>query len=282
MRRFAFLLIVFAALLGAQPVVFDGGVLDGASFAKDSQGRGLPVAAGSLVSIFGTALATQTSQFDSVPFSTSLGGVSVTFNNVPAPMRNLIRNAGSNAGVPYDQLNVQVPWNVLPAGTAGPVSVVVRVNGVASPAQQVQIAQFGPGVYSIPPGVGNAIAYFIEGNAAIMAAPVGSIPGFTNRPVSRGTFVTFYASGLGQVNGTPPANGADSLDATRLTLVTPVVLVGGIAATDVVAALSPQFPGVYQVNARIPVNAPSGNAVSFQIQMGGSTTTNQVTIAVAP
>lgn len=269
------LALVFALSLLGQPVVTDGGVLDGASFAKDAQGRGLPVAAGSLVSIFGTGLATQLANFDTVPFSTTLGGVSVTFNNVAAPMRNLIPDQGQG----YSQLNVQVPWNVLPAGTSGAVNVVVTVNGVASQPRQVQINTFGPGVYTIPPGVGNAIVFFVADGVVNIAAPPGSIPGFPTRPVTRGTIVSFYASGLGAVDS-PPQNGANSLDRLRLTLTNPQVLVGGIVATDVAAALAPEFPGVYQVNARIPANAPAGNAVPFQISLGGVTTTNQATIAI--
>jgi uncharacterized protein (TIGR03437 family) len=46
------------------------------------------------------------------------------------------------------------------------------------------------------------------------------------------------------------------------------------------SGLQPQFVGVNQVNIIIPPNAPTGDAVPLQIQMGGITSPNNVTIAV--
>ena len=56
------------------PSIFDGGVMNGASFQK-----GQAITPGSLISIFGTALASTTAAADTIPVSTSLGGVTVTF-----------------------------------------------------------------------------------------------------------------------------------------------------------------------------------------------------------
>jgi len=86
------LLGLFAAVVtvAQTPVVVDGGVLNGASFAKQANGLGAPVAMGSLVSIFGTNLATTLAVADSVPFSTSLGGVSVKFGTKDAPLQTVI------------------------------------------------------------------------------------------------------------------------------------------------------------------------------------------------
>ena len=47
------------------------------------------------------------------------------------------------------------------------------------------------------------------------------------------------------------------------------------------SGLAPQFTGVNQVNAVVPKNAPTGDAVPLQFQMGGLTTTDKVTIAVS-
>jgi len=78
----ALLTLACAATVFAQtPVVASGGVLNAASFATN-QG----VAPGSLVSIFGTNLATSLAQADTIPLSTSLGAVTVMFNNIPAPL----------------------------------------------------------------------------------------------------------------------------------------------------------------------------------------------------
>src|ERR1700730_3297468 len=102
------------------PSVADGGVLNGASFVK-----GQPVTVGSLVTIFGSNLASATAQADTIPLSTSLGGVTVQFVNggtsVNAP---LVFVAGT-------QVNAQIPWSLVPAGATQNVNVVVNVNGVA-------------------------------------------------------------------------------------------------------------------------------------------------------
>src|SRR5258706_6210965 len=87
---FTILILTALAASAQTPAVFDGGVLNGASFAKDANGLGSPVAVGSLVSIFGTNLATTLLHADSIPFSTSLGGGSVSFNGVPAPVSDTI------------------------------------------------------------------------------------------------------------------------------------------------------------------------------------------------
>jgi uncharacterized protein (TIGR03437 family) len=60
----------------------------------------------------------------------------------------------------------------------------------------------------------------------------------------------------------------------------PIVLVGGITVQVDFAGLSPQFPGVYQLNLTLPSNIPAGNAVPVQIQVGGVTSPATFTIAV--
>src|SRR5436305_13290330 len=113
--RFLFAALVVSCSLSAQvPVVADGGVLNGASFA-----RGQAVAPGSIVSIFGTELATSLAQADTVPLSNSLGGVSVTFNGVPAPLYFV------SAG----QINAQIPWNVIPNGISSGTADIVVTRG---------------------------------------------------------------------------------------------------------------------------------------------------------
>jgi uncharacterized protein (TIGR03437 family) len=254
------------------PVVIDGAVLNGASFAKNAQGQGTPVAVGSLVSIFGTNLASTLAVAASAPFPATLGGVSVTFNNVPAPMRNAIPGA-------LAQLNVQVPFGVLPTGqTSGTANVVVSVNGVPSASKPVQIVPVAPGVFSIPPGVGNAVLVTSDGKIAAPTSAAAAI-GVPTRPIRTGERAFFYAAGLGGM--TPPLKeGLNDLKTTHTANVTPVVRIGGIAAVVEFAGQAPEFPGVYQVNIIIPSNAPIGDKIPLQIENGGALTTDQVTIAI--
>src|SRR4051812_27387132 len=87
------------------PVIAAGGVLNGASFDKS----GVAVSPGSLVSIFGTNLSAATSSALSIPLSTSLSSVSVTFAGVGATLKDVVHSDANG-----DQLNVQVPWEILP------------------------------------------------------------------------------------------------------------------------------------------------------------------------
>src|ERR1022692_1384233 len=69
-----------AVLAVAQaPLVEHGGVVDAASF------KG-PVVPGSLVSIFGSNLASGTASASAIPLPVTLGGVSVSFNGIAAPL----------------------------------------------------------------------------------------------------------------------------------------------------------------------------------------------------
>jgi len=260
-RVFINIVALMVAIIAAQaqtPVVTSGGVSNAANGIT-------PVTPGSLVSIYGTDLAGGLAQADSIPLSTSLGGVSVTFNGVQAPL--LFVSGG--------QINAQLPWNVLSSGAAGTANVVVTRNGSASAAQSLQVGPFSPGIFAI-----NGIAVAINGDGSIAAA-AGAIPGINTRPakIADPLGLVILCTGLGAVDSTP-SNGAASLDKLRTATTTPTVLIGGKPAQVVFAGLSPQFVGVNQINVAIPAGTPTGDKVSIQIQLGGVTTDAGVTIAV--
>ena len=263
MRRLSFLGVLFAAALGlttafAQPQVSAGGILDGAGFVV-----GQAVAPGSVVSIFGSGLATSLLLGDTIPLSANIGGTQVTMNGIPAPLYF----------VSGGQVNAQVPWNVLTQGTTGTANVIVSVNGVASSPQSVNVGPFSPNMFSS----GNTgIAINPDGS---LAAPVGSIPGLPTRPARAGEVLILLANGLGAVDG-PIANGAPGNPLRNNTTV-PVVLIGGVGANVLFSGLSPQFPGINQLNVVVP-NGVTGNAVPLQLRVGGITSSDKVVIAVGP
>ena len=271
MRRFALKLttwtsciVIAAGLAGAQtPSVPDGGVVNAASYAKNQA-----VSPGALVAIFGTELASGTAFADSVPLSTSrLDVKSVTFNGVPAPLHFI------SAG----QINAQLPWNVLSAGVVnGTANLVVNRASGSSTSTVVQVTQAAPGIFSIPPGAGYAVAINPDGT---LAAPVGAITGTNTRPAKVGEVVVILASGLGAVDS-PIANGANSLDKTRHAVIVPGVFFGGQAATVQFAGLSPEFVGVNQINATVP-SVTAGDHIPLQLDANGIRSTDQVVVAVA-
>ncbi len=245
------------------PTIVNGGVLNAASFAKNSSGLGSPVAPGSLASIFASNFATSQSDATTVPFPPSLGGVTVTFNNVSAPIRDVIPAAGL--------INVQVPFEMKP----GSANVIVSANDAPSSPQAITIVAEAPGVFTIPPGVGNAIV--VNLNDGSIAGPTNANIGLTTHPIPRGTPAFFYATGLGAVTPPETDGAADSIIHNANAL--PKVMIGGISAQVLFAGLAPGFPGVYQVNIIIPANAPTGNGISVQIESADGTVTSAANIA---
>jgi uncharacterized protein (TIGR03437 family) len=263
--RFIRLSFLASSLLGsllAQPAVFNGGVLNAGSYAV-----GQPVAPGSLVAIYGSNLSTATVSGDTVPLSNQINGTSVTFNGIPAPL--LFVSSG--------QINAQMPWELLnPDATSGTANIVVTNGTTSSAPVTVQLAQIAPGIYSIPAGAGYAVA--VNNADGSLAAPAGAIAGIVSHPANVGDAIILYANGLGPLDS-PDADGAASLDMLRRTLTTSTLLLGGVQANVFFSGLSPNFPGVNQVNFFVP-QVPAGNSIPLQLQAGGITSTDQVVMAV--
>jgi uncharacterized protein (TIGR03437 family) len=118
-----------------------------------------------------------------------------------------------------------------------------------------------------------------------VAQPSGSIPGLSSRPAQRGGVIIIYATGLGPVAPPPETGGLGLNDQggfiQRDTTEPAVVRVGGIPANVSFAGLSPDFVGVYQVNATLAANTPQGNAVPIVIEIGGEQSPAGITIAVS-
>jgi uncharacterized protein (TIGR03437 family) len=250
---------------GQAPSISKGGIIDSAEFAV-----GRPVSAGSIVAIFGTNLAAKLVQTDSTALSTTLGNVSVTFNGINAALQF----------VAPGQINAQVPWNVLPAGTNGAVNAVVTSQGLSSAPEPVVINQFAPGVYAAS---GHAFAINVQDpnsqRYGSFAAPVGTFgtvyPAF---PAQVNDVLIVYAGGLGPLSSAVPTGGFPPAGVFPTTTTQPTVLVNNVPAPVAYSGVS-SYVGVYQINMTVP-QVPSGSALPFQIQIGGITTTNATTIAV--
>jgi len=235
-------IVGFAALAWAQAPVA-GGIVNAASYYA-----GAGVAPGSIVSIFGTNLASQPATANSIPLPTALGDVtSVTFNGVVAGL----------FFVSPGQINALVPWSLPVSST---VSVLVTNGAGTSLPQFAPIAPAMPGIFTVSAnGMGQAIA---TDNAD------GAIAAQSN-PIQIGNYLIVWSTGLGAV------------DAAMNTLATPTVTIGGVQAKLVYSLLSAQYAGEYQVAVQVAPGTPTGNAVPLQIQTNGATSLGNVTIAVA-
>jgi uncharacterized protein (TIGR03437 family) len=248
------------------PTVAEGGVLNGASFAK-----GQPVSPGGLVSIFGTGLVSKLATADSIPLSTSLSGVTVTFADLPpAPLLAVVPGV---PGQSDDQINAQLPWEI---GTgSGTVNVTVNgPNGTSAPVA-VNFAPSMPGVFIASTG-GQLYAISVNASDSTLTWPQGLTS--TSHPAKAGDILIIYATGLGAVDHQPADGGIPSTLAK--TIVNPTVLIGGIAGSVQFSGLAPQFVGVNQLNVEVPSGVTPGNAVPLQIQVNGFTSTNQAVIAI--
>jgi uncharacterized protein (TIGR03437 family) len=266
-QAFCFLLAGVSVALAQGPVINSGGI------GNLTTGQ-TPIAPGSLAVIFGTNLSSQIAQADTIPLSASLGGVTVQFvngsNTFNAPLVYVAPTDPAHGVI--SQINAQVPWNLVPNGTTATVSVIVSHDGLSSAPASVTVGPFSPGIFAAG---GRAIAVNLDGT---LAWPSGSVPGTVTHPAKPGDVVILYVTGLGAVDS-PIADGAASLDKLRNTLVKPVVLVGGLSAEVAFSGLTPQYPGVNQLNIVIP-NAVPGDNVPIQIQVGGITSPNTTTLAV--
>lgn len=232
--------IYFGALLAPQSgtgvFLNPQGVLNGASFAPP----GYPISPGGVMTLFGTGFPAKAVTASAPPFQTTLGGVQVSVNGLPAPVYS----------VTPAQISAIVPF----AATGSTATLVVTVNGVKSNSVMVPLAPTSPGIFSIPAnGIGSAAA--LHGDYSVISA--------TN-PASPGEIIALYLTGLG---ATKPAvqDGAAAPGTAPLAVITGAVAiyVNGVAvpANQIYyAGLAPTLAGLYQVNFMIPANIAAGNA----------------------
>ncbi len=250
------LLVVNAGKLFAQaPVVFEGGVVNGASF-RPSSAPGSAIAQGSIISIFGSDLGSATGGSVSLPLPTVIVGTRVIIGGQPAPL--FFVSAG--------QINAQVPWGT-PTGT---VQVTVQTPGGTSAPVNVSVVETAPGLFSQAAngrGPGAVLNFVAQGNTPTNTADFTTIPG---------GIVLIFGTGLGPVKETP-ADG--SAGAGQPTTTTPVVMIGGRQAVVEFSGLAPGFVGLYQINARVPGDTPEGCYLPVQVAFENGSS-NTVTIGV--
>jgi uncharacterized protein (TIGR03437 family) len=255
--------VIAGILSGQAPVIYPGGVVNGASFAASSSPGGW-LAPGSIASIFGENLAPVTQQ-QTVPLPFQAAGVQVTFNGTPAALFYVSPN----------QLNVQVPSSLIPYGAASEISVNVVVttpSGSSAPVA-VTVASSATGIFTL-----NASGC---GQGAILNdLPDGSVQIHgPNASVQAGDWISVYFTGLGRVGNQPPDGQPSSYtplyDSGPGTFVigpldAPVF---GVYGTSGYWGKAPGLVGVDQVNGQIPQGAPEG--CQIPLRLGGSATYSQ-------
>ncbi len=241
-------------LSGTGIFINPAGVLNGASFAP----VGNPIAPGQFIGIFGTGLGPANAVVaPSVPFPTTLGGVSITVQGRPAPLYFVSAN----------QISALVPFAT--SGTSA--EIVIRQGNQESNRVTVPVSRTSPGIYAVSQ---NGV-----GAGAILKADF--TPVLPSSPTRRGDTVLIYLTGLGALNPAL-ADGAAAPGATLSRVTDTVnVYIGGQRATVSFAGAAPGFAGLYQLNVVIPANAPIGSAVPLAIETA-SAFHDMVDIAIQP
>jgi uncharacterized protein (TIGR03437 family) len=246
----------FAAKIGFGPVVFDGGVVNNASFAPSPA----PVAPGSMAAVFGTSLNDGSmvlfSSFDkNGKLLTTLGGASVTVNGVPAPMFY------STPG----QLGFQIPFEL---GTAGSATLKVTVGGQTSTAITVPVDGLAPGLFSTGQnGKGSAAALHSD----------GVTPVTPEKPAKPNEVIVLFGTGLGLLSPALPTGEAAKNNSTQ---VIPTITIDGKTADVQFSGAAPGFVGLNQVNVKIPAGTRTAPDIPVALTIGDKQS-NAVTIAVS-
>lgn len=262
--------VEFSVSPAGQPTISQGGIVNIANFQSG------PVAIGDIVSIFGDQFTTLGNSAFSVnpgppPLATTLGNVQVLVNGVPAPLYYVSRQ----------QINFQMPYT---ASTSQISTVqVVSSSGVSGNIRSVQAATASPHVLVWAPSqVMGGYAIIMNSDGTISLPSGDTITGFSARQSKPGDVITIYATGLGQT--TPFASSGAPASSDPIMSTGPVTVTFGTGTSQVTAqssfaGLTPNFVGLYQVNATIPANVPAGASIPVSITIG-STTSNVANISV--
>jgi uncharacterized protein (TIGR03437 family) len=213
-------------------------VQNGASFET------APLAPGSIVSIRGFDLADRTEARSDPPFDVQFSTTTVSLDGVLLPL----------SFISPTQINAQLPYNIPPNAT--PRNLFVRRGTLLSTATPVKISDVGGAVFQIfrPDRVIGAVT----DKDSKLITPEFAVP--------RGEPIVIYGTGLGlldrPVTAGQPAPFANTTATSR-------VFLGGVEARVEYSGLTPGGAGLYQVNAIVPMNAPTGNAVELELIVNG-------------
>ncbi len=249
MRRIALLLFSWSSFLAAQNAVV---VVNGASFRA-----GAPVAPGALVSGFGD-FGGAGGDAQAVPLPTELAGLQVLVNEAAAPLL-AVRPA---------QINFQMPRAVA-AGKAA-IRVVRGGNTVAS--GSVNVAATGPGLFVVAAGDPSRPGAVLNQDSRLNLE--------SNR-ARRGEVLQIFATGQGATSPAVEDGSPGSAQPLARTPTDPKVFIGPEQAEVLFSGLSPQFAGLWQINARVPASSAVSGQVPLFVSIGGRTS-NAVTLWVEP
>jgi len=242
--------IAVTLTVGTVPKVADRGIKQGASFSDGT------ATAGTILSMFGTNLATGTQSASSLPLPTLMAGGQVKVNGNAAPLFY----------VSPTQINFQLPTEV--TGTS--VTVTPSLNSLDGTPVTVPLVASVPGLFSLSSD-GTGPGAILKSDFTVVSS---------SNPASRGSVILIYGTGFGATTPNVPSGQPAPGDppGTAKLVATPTVSIGGQSAQVIFAGLAPGFVGLFQLNVVVPTGTALGN-VPVVVSIGGASS-NTVTVAV--
>jgi uncharacterized protein (TIGR03437 family) len=225
------------ALTGSGVFLNPMGVVDAASQAPFTAG----ISPGEFIVLYGTNLAPGTQVANVTPFPTTLNGVQVLVDGIPAPIYY----------VSPSQISIIVPYG----SSTFPLASIQVSNSAGMSNSVVEVVnKTTPGVFTLSAnGLGYGAIEHIDG--AVVTPENPALPGET---------VAAFLSGLGGVFPPVTEGSVGPVSPISYTTNTFFGFIGGNTATIAFAGLAPYLAGLYQVNITIPAAAVAGDNI-FEI-----------------
>ncbi len=190
---------------------------------------------GEFITLYGNGF-TNSTLTSSLPFQTSLGGVSVTVNGELAPIYS----------VSPTQINAIIPYDAASDGSL----LAVAVSNIPN-TTYVYSGPTDPGVYTYPTPGGIGVGAMIHNST-------GQIVTESN-PAVAGEALQIYCTGLGTVTPPSPTGAAASTTTLSYTDNAVGVYIDGVTAKVLFSGLAPGFGGLYQINITVPSGLSTGD-----------------------
>ena len=247
--------LVASAAMAQAPAISPGGAVNAADYSPN-------LAPGSIISIFGSNLATIVASAAQLPLPNSLSGVSVEAGS-----------GGSFQSIPLfyvspKQINAQLPYSLM----AGPAQLRIRTAAGTSNPEPITIAARAPKFFT----------FDFSGQGPVVAQTADFATVTDANPAKPAGTVIFYLNSAGALDQPIVAGDAAPGLAAGSTLArisdTVTMKIDGQDAPVTYAGLAPGFSGLYQINAKMPFIVATG-PLNVQITVGTSTTQTTVTQA---
>jgi len=247
------LVIPPAASSGPKPKV--AAVTNAASYSSS-------VSAGAMVLVWGSGLGPQTAallqQDGNGLVSTSVSGVRVLFDGVPAPLV-YVSPGQCSAIVPY--------FGALKSTT----HVQVEYHGVRSDPLEITVLSTAPALFSSD--------FSGVGQGAILNED-GVTRNSSSTPAAAGSVVILWGTGEG-LTDPPGVDGRPAVEVLPKPVAPVSVEIGGVAASIEYAGAAPgSIPGLFQINVRIPQEVQRGDRVPIHVKIGTGSSQQGVTVAI--